>query len=165
MGIASGLIWIVFGIVYIWYRAAKEDAETTISSTVIVIAGVGVVAAFILIYNWLNGLHPFAGGAWLLAGWGVIIGWVIKVNIKESKRKKKADELEQRAWEIVKDEVYTDEQIAKHADIWLIFHPEKKLDYSCHPEAFRDEIIEDYRRVRHSHEWFKLMESEGVPFQ
>ena len=164
MGLAGGLFWLAAGLLYIWYRAVKEDAEGTIASTILVILGVCGVAGIFLIYKWLGDLNIWAGFAWGIACIAAVLIWVVRVNVKENKRKARAEELKSQAWEIVKDLEFTDEEIRKHAEIWLIFHPEKKFDYKWHPEAFREEITEDYRRVKQSSEWYKLMEKEGVPF-
>lgn len=84
--------------------------------------------------------------------------------MKERRRKAKANELEDMAWDMVKDDVYTDEEIQDHAKNWLAMHPGKEFAYKKNPEAFRDEIEMDLRRVRQTGVWYKLMKKEGVPF-
>lgn len=53
MAIASGIFWIVFGLLYIWYKAFREEPVATISGTlafVIVFCG---IAACCVTYTWL----------------------------------------------------------------------------------------------------------------
>lgn len=108
MGIASGIFWILAGLLYIWYRALKDNPSTTIAGTIICVAGVSVVIGFFLIFNWLLSVNSALGAIFGLGGIGAFVGWVIKVNhdkaVEEAKRKERFEKALQIAWEEPVDE-------------------------------------------------------------
>ena len=144
-------------------RAGDNLTDGVVNFLVYVIV---LVPFFLLIafIAWLSKQDNIGASVFMLIIVLALVAWVVKVNVKESKRKAKSNELRDRAWSIVKDDVYSDEEIREHAKIWLVLHREKEFAYRKDPNAFRNEIEMDLRRNKQSGVWCKLMKEEGVPF-
>ena len=168
MGIASGIFWILAGLLYIWYRALKDDPSTTIAGTIICVAGVSVVIGFFLILNWLLGVNITLGSIFGLAGIGAIIGWVIKVNhdktVEEAKRKERFEEALQIAWDEPVDEAKLKdfERYAWRDDFTPRKYAEEKREYKTATDKsrFRDLIIKDYIENRKVYEVLARLNQE-----
>ena len=53
MAIASGVFWIVFGLLYIWYKAFREEPSATISGTLAFVIVFCCIAACCATFTWL----------------------------------------------------------------------------------------------------------------
>ena len=62
---------------------------------------------FIAFFAWLSEQDGIASSVIMLILVLALLAWVIRVNVKESRRKAKENELKDRAWGIVKDDVYS----------------------------------------------------------
>lgn len=152
MGIASGIFWILAGLLYIWYRALKDDPSTTIAGTIICVAGVSVVIGFFLIFNWLLSVDITIGSIFALAGIGALVGWVIKVNydksVEDGKRKARFAQALQIAREEPIDEAKLKdfERFAWRDDYSPLHYAEEKREYKTATDKsrFRELIVQDY---------------------
>lgn len=112
----------------------------------IVLAPVFIV---LFVFKWLTDIDYTVGAVFMLLVFLALLGWVIKINVEKSREDRIKAGYEERAREIVAKEVFTDEEIRKHASIWAIMHDsEWKWKYHQNIEACWDLIEDDYRRRR-----------------
>lgn len=79
----------------------------------------------------------------------VFYGWVIKVNVEKSREKKREQEYEARAAEIVDQETFSEEEIAEHAKLWAAMNSHDwKFVYKKDLNACRERVVADYRKHR-----------------
>ena len=66
MGIASGIFWIVFGLLYILYQAFKEHPSETISGVIVFFIIFGCIVGFTLTYRWLMDVNLVLGTVFVI---------------------------------------------------------------------------------------------------
>ena len=67
MALASGILWIIFGIVYVLYRSMKDNAGATLAGVLMFIGFFSVMATVVMISQWISGYNILLGGAFLIA--------------------------------------------------------------------------------------------------
>ena len=90
MGIASGIFWIVFGLLYILYQAFKEHPSETAAGVVVCVVVVGGIVLFSVISNWLMKVCFPLGFIFTIGSITALLVWAGKQvhdnNVKEKKR-------------------------------------------------------------------------------
>ena len=113
---------------------------------IIVLVPFCVVIAFLM---WLSEISNFAVSIILLLLCFAVFGWLIKVNIDQSREKRRDEEYACRAREIVNSEPVTEEEIKEHAKIWAVFNErEWKYVHNKNLNDCRDLVIEDYKEFK-----------------
>lgn len=159
MGIASGVLWIVFGLLYVLYQAIKERPDETLRGAVLFFMILSGICGFYFVNKLLISISPYAGIVWIIGCVSALIIWAVKSWGKEKEQRnrllEKTNDITSKAREIVWNEEYTDEEIDKYAQTWMRFpanaQSKERFEYvvASTPEEkakARLPIIEAYRR-------------------
>ena len=90
MALASGILWIIFGIVYVLYRSMKDNAGATLAGVLMFIGFFSVMATVVMISQWISGYNILLGGAFLIA---VIIAAAVYALRSGKNYQKKVDKI------------------------------------------------------------------------
>lgn len=113
---------------------------------IIILVSFAAVIAFLM---WLSEISNIAVSIILLLLCFAAFGWLIKVNIDQSREKRRDEEYACRAREIVDSEPVTEEEIKEHAKIWAVLNErEWKYVYNKDLNACRDLVIADYKESK-----------------
>ncbi len=95
MGIASGIFWIMAGVLYVLYRAFKEHPSETISGVIICAVLVGGIIGFTCLYRWMMDQNVLIGSIFAFGVLGIICAWFGRLQYKEKiERDKQRQEYE-----------------------------------------------------------------------
>lgn len=162
MGIASGVLWVLFGILYIWYKALREDPANTIAGTIFCVSIVAAVVGFFLLLDWLLKANLTLGIIFGVGGCVFLVWYCIKGAVDANKEKQKMINAYENVMRVVRQEEYTEDEIFKYAMKWRMFSPDGWKYYHYGYEKCKPLIIEDYRKnVRYYEVARKLREENG----
>lgn len=172
MGIASGVFWIMFGLLYILYQAFKEHPNETITGVLVC----GIVVGGLLCWHFL--FHA-------LLDWNIAIGsifgicslvgflvWIFRYLDKEKKKKQKFIETLNRRHEktkaIVDKEVYDEKTLRDYAKVWSQGGSTSQIAYNrlsdrskeCSFNSFRPSIEKAYRDMRYNQVYNEIAAEE-----
>lgn len=89
MGIASGIFWIVFGLLFILYQAFKEHPTETVTGIVICAIIICALYLFYTIFDWLLDKNVFLAAVFFVAVFGTIAVKVGSSMVKDAREKEK----------------------------------------------------------------------------
>lgn len=163
MEIASIVFWIVFGCLYIWYRAIRQDPEKVIAQTLACVLLILGLIGFIFLVRAVGTVSIFLA---ILVGIGVIVIAVCNTYNAQKKSNKILKDLSdryERVMRIVNSEKYTDKELREFAVAWTRI-PNNRWKYKTYGfDGCRDEIVRDYRRqVRYGIVSKRLDESDAA---
>ena len=156
MGIASNIFWIMFGLLYILYQALKEHPNETISGVLIFVVVGGGIIAWHFIYHGLLDWNSAAGAVFGIASIVVFMTFMIRMWIKDDKKKQKVRDRYNEALRIAREEPIDEEELAKwEKGAWktrsAYYNPNDKYGsermkyrYAYDKSPWRDMIIDDY---------------------
>ena len=122
MGIASGIFWIMFGLIYIWYQAVKEHPSETITGTLLCILVVGGIILYTYTYRWLMEWNLWVGSIFAFCVLGFVCYKVIQSQIKERKKQEAIHE-EYVAWMTKVRSTLTEQDYYNYAkDNWWFYN-------------------------------------------
>ena len=155
MGIASGIFWIVLGLLYILYRAFRESPGETTAGVVVCGAASIIIVILMLCTDWLNSVSPGASIAvgMVFVAFGIFV--ICKKNADEKRRAKIYEIRMAKALHIARSEPIDEQELAKWERVaWKSstgssLYPNYKLERTRYAIArdksqFRDMIIDDY---------------------
>lgn len=146
MGIASGVIWFLFGLLYIWYKLLREDPSGTIVGTLLCVAVVAGLICFRVFFQWLLDTNLVIGTIFGVLFCVSLIALGIKWAIEGRKEEEKRKERYNHIMDIINQETYTDDELFWHAQKWKIRSHDGWKYYAWDFERVKPLIIEDYRR-------------------
>lgn len=119
MGLASAIFWIVFGILYVVYRAFKEEPEQTVSGVVVCVGMVGGITLWCFLFNALLEAYQTALAFLLIMVTFIplMIWWIRMVQKKNAEDDKRHRDYE-RYLEILYDMDYSEEEFEKFLNKW-----------------------------------------------
>lgn len=149
MGIASGIFWIMFGLLYILYQAFKEHPNETITGVLVC----GIVVGGLLCWHFL--FHT-------LLDWNIAIGsifgicsiigflvWIFRYVDKEKKKEQQRIEAMKRRHEmakaIVDKEVYDEWTIREYAKVWAQGRSTSQIAYNRLSESTKESMFNSFR--------------------
>ena len=152
MGIASGVLWIVFGVVYVLYRAFKERPGETMTGAVVFFVSALCLGVIGIIFKELREYDIVCA-----AVFAVVLAVVCITGMSRAVKRKFDDRDEarskyQKALEIAKSEPINEEELQKfEKSFWakpygLERYPDEKRRYRSSKDkgSFRDMILKDY---------------------
>ena len=152
MGIASNMFWIMFGLLYVLYRAFKEYPSETITGILLFgLLGGGIIVWY-FIFDALLDWNIAIAAIFALISFGSLFGYFIKINVDKSRERAAFQEKFARALQIAWEEPI-DEQALKNYErvFWKesynskVYAKEKmKYKLSGDKSQFRDLIVKDY---------------------
>ena len=86
MGIASGVFWIAFGLVYILYKAFRENPTGVLSGALLFLILTGSVGLFYLVSNLLVRVSPVLLALWAILCLGGVLYWLYRLDKKEKEK-------------------------------------------------------------------------------
>lgn len=153
MGIASGIFWIVFGLLYILYKAFREHPDETVLGILMFgIVGGGIIA-WHFIFHALIDWNIYVATAFAAISFGALFWYFIKICRENRQERERRDNLKARALKIAREEPIDEKDLAEYERIyWKTYsyssknYSKEKLDYkmSNDKSKFRDLIIKDY---------------------
>lgn len=168
MGIASGIFWIVFGLLYILYRAFKENPSDTITGILLFCIVLFGILAWHAIFNALLKWNIVVAAIFGFGVLGAVLWYGIKTRI-ETDRKLKADmERCRRALEIARTEPIDEEELKKFTDEeWAhgrageVYNTDKvHYRMAADKSIFREKIVKDYIEKRKYYEVIARLREE-----
>ena len=146
MGVASGIFWIMIGVLYILYQAFKEHPSETLTGSMLFLSIIIPMLAFGFTLNWLLSINLIAGTVFLAVGLGVLAVFMIKTYKEELEKKERATEFRERVMKVVRKESYTDDELKDYARRWA-YKAKDGWMYRTHKfEEIKPKLIEDYRK-------------------
>ncbi|QTE74029.1 hypothetical protein JS518_14220 [Clostridiales bacterium FE2010] len=162
MATASIVFWVLFGALYIWYQAAKENPERVISETIACILLVLGIITFFFTVSWLGSISIILGILFAVICLGFITYHCYKVQRKDNEILKNLSDRYNQVMDIVNQETYTDKELHEYAVSWARI-PDNRWKYKMYGfDGCKDKIIKDYRKyVRYSIISKELQENEA----
>lgn len=172
MGIASGIFWIMFGLLYILYQAFKEHPSETVSGVLVC----GIIVGGLLCWHFLfHALLDWNIAIGSIFGMGSIIGflvWIFWYLDKEKKKEQQRIETMNRRHEmakaIVDKEVYDEQTIREYAKVWAQGGSTSQIAYNQLSKStktdwfstFRSDIEKAYRAKRYNQVYNQIVAEE-----
>lgn len=172
MGIASGIFWIMFGLLYILYQAFKEHPGETLSGVIVCGIILGVLIGWHFLFHALLDWNIVVGS---IFGMGSIIGflvWIFWYLDKEKKKEQQRIETMKRRDEmakaIVDKEVYDEQTIREYAKVWAQGRSTMQITYNRLSQStktdwfstFRSDIEKAYRAMRYNQVYNQIVAEE-----
>lgn len=172
MGIASGIFWIMFGLLYILYQALKEHPGETLSGVIVCGIVLGVLIGWHFLFHALLDWNNVVGS---IFGMGSIIGflvWIFWYLDKEKKKEQQRVETMKRRHEmtkaIVDKEVYDERTIREYAKVWAQGRSTSQIAYNRLSDrskeglfnSFRPSIEKAYRDKRYNQVYNQIVAEE-----
>ena len=110
MGIASGIFWIIFGLLYIWYQSFKEHPSETLAGTFLCLCVIFGIVAYTYIYRWLMEKNLWLGAIFCFGVLGFVFYKLIKfqheASVEDAKRRHEYEEYKARVRSTLTEEDY-----------------------------------------------------------
>ena len=172
MGIASGIFWIILGLLYILYRAFRDSPGETAAGVVVCGAVIMIIIILMLCTDWLNSVSPGASIAvgMVIAAVGIFV--ICKKNADEKRRAKTYEIRMAKALHIARSEPIDEQELAKwEREAWKSstgssLYPNYRRERTRYAIArdksqFRDMIIDDYIINKRVPEIMRQLNQEG----
>ena len=152
MGIASGVFWIVFGLLYILYKAFREHPDETVTGILLFgIIGGGIIA-WHFIFHALLDWNIFVAAVFAIISFGVLIWYFVKINVEKANERAEYQRKFDRALQIAREEPIDEKDLAEFERVFwknsygAKTYPTEKLNYKLARDKsqFRDLIVKDY---------------------
>lgn len=156
VGIASGIFWIMVGLLYILYQAFKAHPSDTILGAAFMLLFVGGMIAWYYLIEWLCSINLTLAGIVGFAGFAAAIGYLVHLAAVEYDKKQRIRDRYNKAMSIARREEIDEEKLkAFEKRMWErnYFDPSGHDKY-CVERAkyigvkdksrFREMIIDDY---------------------
>ena len=118
MGIAVAIFWVVFGALYVWYRALRESPGETLAGTVLCIMIVGALVLYFFTLDALLKWNLAAGIIFCSGGIVFLIVWSVRTWIEQHKKTTERKELYNQVMDIVNRETYSDDELMRYSKVW-----------------------------------------------
>lgn len=149
MGIASGIFWIMFGLLYILYQAFKEHPSETVSGVLVC----GIIVCGLLCWHFLfHALLDWNIAIGSIFGMGSITGflvWIFRYLDKEKKKEQQRIETMNRRHEkakaIVDKEVYDEKTLREYAKVWSHGGSTSQIAYNRLSERSKESLFNSFR--------------------
>ena len=152
MGIASGVFWIVFGLLYILYKAFREHPDETVTGILLFgIIGGGIIA-WHFIFHALLDWNIAVAAIFFVISFGVLIWYFAKINVEKAHEREAYRTKFEKALKIAREEPIDEKDLAEFERVFwknsygAKTYPTEKLNYKLAKDKsqFRDLIIKDY---------------------
>ena len=150
MGIASGVFWIVFGLLYILYKAFREHPSETASGVIAFVVIMGGIIGFTLLYRWMMDQNLVIGSIFAFGVLGTACVLVGRYQYKEHLKREK-ERAEYEAWmdEVRKTITEKDYEDYARTDGWRYYanmNPKSVMYWKNEPYFSKIKLMVEIKR-------------------